>query len=186
MTLHRAAAAEFRRHHYALVRGFVPANILNDLSGLAATASWRACPLIDGPVRQHKDEAVLDRPSDIVPLERCAQLLHEQAVLVGFQSWEPNEFTLNRYVGTSAHITAHRDSVRYIGLVAVLTLYGRANFRICRTRAGPTVQQWLSRPGDLVLMRGARPGAPDERPYHAVDGPVDGARLTLSARCRVD
>ncbi len=68
----------------------------------------------------------------------------------------------------------------------MVTLYGRARFAICRTRAGEIVSAWRPRPGDMVLMRGPGLGGyRDGRPFHLAEGPPRGLRCSLGIRMSV-
>jgi hypothetical protein len=69
-------------------------------------------------------------------------------------------------------------------MVVVATVYGRAPFAICGSRdPADVVERWTSEPGDLVLMRGpGLAGARDGRPFHLVEGPRRGERLSLGIR----
>jgi hypothetical protein len=69
-------------------------------------------------------------------------------------------------------------------MVIVMTVYGRAPFAICGSRDPEDIlERWMSEPGDLVLMRGpGLAGARDGRPFHLVEGPRRGERLSLGIR----
>ena len=102
----------------------------------------------------------------------------------GFATWAPNEVGVTHYVPGSIGITAHKDGKWYRRVVVVATVYGRAPFAICRSRdPQDIVERWISTPGDLVLMRGpGLAGARDGRPFHLVEGPRRGERLSLGIR----
>jgi hypothetical protein len=102
----------------------------------------------------------------------------------GLASWAPNEVGVTHYVPGSIGITPHKDGKWYRRMVVVATVYGRAPFAICGSRdPGDVVERWTSRPGDLVLMRGpGLAGARDGRPFHLVEGPRRGERLSLGIR----
>ena len=74
-----------------------------------------------------------------------------------------------------------------LSLVVVATVYGRARFAICGSRdPADVLDAWTSAPGDLVLMRGpGLAGARDGRPFHLVEGPRRGPRLSLGIRMSV-
>ena len=102
----------------------------------------------------------------------------------GLATWAPNEVGVTHYVPGSIGITPHRDGKWYRRVVVVATVYGRAPFAICRSRdPQDIVERWISTPGDLVLMRGpGLAGARDGRPFHLVEGPRRGERLSLGIR----
>jgi hypothetical protein len=66
----------------------------------------------------------------------------------------------------------------------VVTVHGRARFAICGSRdPHDVVEAWTSAGGDLVLMRGpGLAGRRDGRPFHLVEGPRRGERLSLGFR----
>jgi hypothetical protein len=76
------------------------------------------------------------------------------------------------------------DGRWYRRLVVVATVYGRAPFAICGSRdPDDVVERWMAGPGDLVLMRGpGLAGHRDGRPFHLVEGPRRGERLSLGVR----
>ena len=88
------------------------------------------------------------------------------------------------YVPGSIGITPHMDGKWYRRLVVVATVSGRAPFAICRSRDPDDVlERWVAGPGDLVLMRGpGLAGTRDGRPFHLVEGPRRGERLSLGIR----
>jgi hypothetical protein len=102
----------------------------------------------------------------------------------GLATWKPNEVGIAHYVPGSIGITPHMDGKWYRRLVIVATVYGRAPFAICASRdPGDVVERWVAGPGDLVLMRGpGLAGLRDGRPFHLVEGPRRGERLSLGIR----
>lgn len=79
-----------------------------------------------------------------------------------------NDLIVQRYAAGSAGISAHRDHIRYAGLVAIVVLAGAGRFLISRDRAGNNAREIPAPPGHLLLMRA--PGFQDrnDRPFHAV------------------
>jgi hypothetical protein len=102
----------------------------------------------------------------------------------GLATWAPNEVGVTHYVPGSIGITPHKDGRWYRRMVVVVTVNGRAPFAICGSRdPEDIVERWMSGPGDLVLMRGpGLAGARDGRPFHLVEGPRRGERLSLGIR----
>ena len=93
--------------------------------------------------------------------------------------------------GSQKFITPHRDPDRAGGVIAVLTIRGRAIFRVwdldgplAAARAHPELAvDWETQDGDLVLMRGGGWPLPTSRcPIHEAESPVDGDRVTLTLR----
>jgi len=108
----------------------------------------------------------------------------ERMAVRGTATWTPNEVGIAHYVPGSIGITPHMDGKWYRRLVVVATVYGRAPFSICGSRdPDDVIERWISAPGDLVLMRGpGLAGHRDGRPFHLVDGPLEGERLSLGIR----
>ena len=143
-----------------------------------------------GPVRQQIDGYDVSIPSRSFPVltSLCREL--RDAVRVagrdvrGLATWSPNEVGIAHYVPGSIGITPHMDGKWYRRLVAVLTVYGRAPFAICGSRDPvDVVARWTAGPGDVVLMRGpGLAGHGDGRPFHLVEGPRRGERLSIGIR----
>ena len=146
-----------------------------------------------GSVRQQIDGYDVSLPDRAFPvLTRFARDLGELVrrhgrAIRGLRSWRPNEVGIAHYVPGSIGITPHMDGRWYRRLVVVATLTGRARFAICASRdPDDVVDEWGSEPGDLVLMRGpGLAGARDGRPFHLVEGPRRGQRLSLGIRMAV-
>ena len=143
-----------------------------------------------GPVRQQIDGYDVRIPATGFPLLtalsrelRDVIRSHGRGVR-GLATWAPNEVGVAHYVPGSVGITPHMDGKWYRRLVIVATVYGRAPFAICGSRdPKDTIDRWMSGPGDLVLMRGpGLAGARDGRPFHLVEGPRRGERLSLGIR----
>ena len=80
-----------------------------------------------------------------------------------------NDLILQRYAAGSRGITAHRDHIRYRGLVALLILSGNGRFCLCDDRSGSGAREIASAPGDLLLMRAPGFAGSPERPFHFLD-----------------
>ncbi len=97
-----------------------------------------------------------------------------------------NDLVVQRYPKGSLGITAHRDHLRYQGLVALVTLSGAARFCLCDDRAGRGARELPCPPGHLLLLRapgfgfGDRGGRRD-RPFHFLDR-MTRSRLSLGLR----
>jgi len=148
-------------------------------------------PPVEGPhrVRQQGEHVVLTaeevaaRPAVAALHAAVVDAVHAHPEIDGLGRWRPDEVTIQRYAPGSAGISTHRDGRRHAYLVAILTLEGSALLRQCSDRAGTTVHAWDAGPGSLVLLRGpGLAGVEDDRPLHAVDGPRDGRRTSLTLR----
>lgn len=136
-----------------------------------------ARPLVGGAGREVRQD--FDLTMDIParhPLRQVAQHL-TTAFGEGLAAMSPNplpgglvfnDLIVQRYPAGSDGITPHRDHIRYVGLVALLTLAGDARFYLCDDRAGGNPRPFGMAPGGLTLMRA--PGFPGEpqRPFHCV------------------
>lgn len=143
-----------------------------------------------GEVRQQIDGYDVSVPASGFPLLTALCLDLRDVVrsqgrdVRGLASWAPNEVGVTHYIPGSIGITPHKDGKWYRRMVVVATLYGRAPFAICASRdPDDIVERWIAEPADLVLMRGpGLAGARDGRPFHLVEGPRRGERLSLGIR----
>lgn len=79
-----------------------------------------------------------------------------------------NDLIVQRYHAGSAGITPHRDHIRYVGLVALVTLEGQARFLLCDDRGGANPRPIGLAPGGLTLMRAPGFAGRHDRPFHCV------------------
>jgi hypothetical protein len=143
-----------------------------------------------GRVRQEIDGYDVVLPSAGFPLlgalarELGARVRSDGGAVRGLRTWRPNEIGVARYVPGSVGITPHLDGKSYRRLVVVATVHGRARFAICGSRdPADVLDAWNATPRDLVLMRGpGLAGARDGRPFHLVEGPRRGPRMSLGIR----
>lgn len=77
-----------------------------------------------------------------------------------------NDLVAQRYLPGSFGITAHRDHLRYVGLVALVVLNGSGRFCVCRDRTGADAHEIPAKPGDLLLMRAPGFQGRRDRPFH--------------------
>ena len=92
-----------------------------------------------------------------------------------------NDLIVQRYGAGSAGITPHRDHIRYRGLVAIVTLVGRARFCVCTERSGRDAREVPIPPGSLLLMRAPGFAGRDDRPFHLLKDVVE-ERICLGLR----
>ncbi len=145
-----------------------------------------------GKVRMEIEGYDVPAPMDGFPLmlelsrELGARVRSSGARVRGLATWVPNEIGATRYRPGSLGITPHLDGKWYRRLVAVVTVYGRSRFAICRSREGEVIADWRPGPGDLVLMRAPGfGGVRDGRPFHLAEGPSKGVRCSLGLRMSV-
>jgi hypothetical protein len=186
----RAALCACAQDGHARVTHAVPSAFLRRLRTELDTGSFRPFGESFGPVRQQIDGYDVDLPDPDFPsltvlCRTLSDLVRDQGRGVrGLATWVPNEVGIAHYVPGSIGITPHMDGKWYRRLVIVATVYGRASFAICGSRdPDDVVERWVAGPGDLVLMRGpGLAGHRDGRPFHLVEGPRRGERLSLGIR----
>ena len=91
-----------------------------------------------------------------------------------------NEVQWGRSHDGVGYITAHRDPPGAGGVIAIVTLRGRAVFRVWQ---GSRPTEWETADGDLVILRGN--GWPSESslcPVHEAESPRVGDRMTMTLR----
>lgn len=93
-----------------------------------------------------------------------------------------NDRVLQRYPPGSKGISAHRDHVRYRGLVVILQLSGDGDFHVAETRAGRGARLVPARPGSAILMRAPGFAGRNERPFHFLDR-IAAERYSFGLRC---
>lgn len=79
-----------------------------------------------------------------------------------------NDLIVQRYGPGSAGITPHRDHLRYVGLVVLVTLAGEADLVLLSDRQGSDPRRFPMAPGVATLMRAPGFGGSPERPFHRV------------------
>jgi hypothetical protein len=88
-----------------------------------------------------------------------------------------NEITWQRHEPDVIGIGPHRDQSHYRGAIVIVTLQGSARFAILGDRSiDSVIEAWQTEPGDMVILRA------DGCPWHTVDAPVAGERITLTLR----
>jgi hypothetical protein len=92
-----------------------------------------------------------------------------------------NDLIIQRYHRGSAGITPHRDHIRYVGLVAIVTLAGSTRFFICPDRSGRDAREVAMPPGSLLLMRAPGFAGRRDRPFHTLSE-VTEQRISLGLR----
>lgn len=80
-----------------------------------------------------------------------------------------NDMMIQRYETGSFGITPHRDGHRYVNLVCLFTLCGRARFGLCADRAGHGQHEFDASPGTVILMRAPGFLGSSVQPFHYVE-----------------
>lgn len=182
----RSAVAETDRAGFAYVPSALPAAACNELRSAVARWSLTEAPAQVGQVCQCARTATIgaDRWPRVPAIARLAGDLTRS---MGAHDWKPNEATVMCFDGPRSGISPHRDHVRFVRLIAILSLEGEGELTIVDDRAGEeVVAAFTCRPGDLMLLRGPTPDErverTDPRPLHAVSGPPVGRRTSLAFR----
>ena len=92
-----------------------------------------------------------------------------------------DDLILQRYRAGSAGITAHRDHLRYRGLVAILVVSGDGRFRLALDRSGAGAHGVAAAAGDLLLMRAPGFAGSQARPFHSLSD-ITRERLSFGLR----
>jgi hypothetical protein len=186
----RDALHDCARTGHARVASALSTAFLGRLRGEIDEGPFRPFGESFGPVRQQIDGYDVRVPAKAFPLltALCRELrdvVRTQGRGVrGLATLAPNEVGIAHYVPGSVGITPHMDGKWYRRLVIVASVYGSAPFAICGSRdPQDIVERWMATPGDLLLMRGpGLAGVRDGRPFHLVEGPRRGERLSLGIR----
>lgn len=99
-------------------------------------------------------------------LAAAAEQLRPDPLPEGFHI---NDLILQRYAAGSRGITAHRDHLRYRGLVALAIVAGDGRFCLCEDRKGTGAREIPAQPGDLLLMCAPGLAGSSARPFHFLD-----------------
>ncbi len=92
-----------------------------------------------------------------------------------------NDLIVQRYPVGSAGITPHRDHLRYVGLVVLVTLAGSADLVLCSDREGSDPRRFPMAPGVATLMRAPGFDGQGLRPFHRVTD-LDEPRVSIGLR----
>jgi hypothetical protein len=111
-------------------------------------------------------------------IAEAAQRISPNPLPPGFRI---NDLILQRYAAGSRGITAHRDHIRYRGLVALLILSGDGRFCLCEDRSGASAREIAAAHGHLLLMRAPGYAGSQVRPFHFLDR-ISAERLSLGMR----
>jgi hypothetical protein len=154
----------------------VPEAGLAPLLAAARTLSYRTArnEIGDGARAVRQDFDICMAPPRPSPLWALAAELEEflghalagqrPALLAGRFTF--NDVVVQRYPAGSFGITAHRDHLRYTGLVALILLSGEGRFFTCAERSGLEAREIPWRPGELLLMRAPGFAGRRDRPFH--------------------
>jgi hypothetical protein len=130
---------------------------------------------------------IVDRQS----LEMCRRIEHDILGAIPESFELPHYFAFNELLyqrySSEGYISPHRDHVRYVGLIALVTLEGSATFSVLQDRdLESTLAKWEVSPGDIIFLRGADSDGVGRCPFHCVGGTIGGSRTMISMRCDRD
>ncbi len=150
----------------------------------------RATPTIgegDKQVTQDFELTVAFQPGDVFhQLAEALEQLTAAALTRAATSLLPtapsfNDLIVQRYTPGSRGITPHRDHICYTGIVALVTLCGRAKFFLCPDRSGRNARELPMPPGGLILMRAPGFAGLKDRPFHMLSH-VEETRIGVGIR----
>lgn len=95
----------------------------------------------------------------------------------------PDDVNVWRYSDKSCAIGKHRDYSHDLYLIAGITLTGYCTLEYWGEDKDNTKPKlWQAGPGSLMLLRGPGLCTNDTRPYHAVNAPLHGERISIVVR----
>jgi hypothetical protein len=148
----------------------------------AAPAAWEAVPEVEGEVHQAglRSWVVFDGAASVVQhfgRTICGYLASVRSDIPAVPCF--NEVQWGKSHDGVGYITAHRDPPAAGGVIAIVTLRGRALFRVWHDSRAT---EWETTDGDLVLLRGhGWPEANAVCPVHEVES-VREDRMTMTLR----
>jgi hypothetical protein len=150
----------------------------------AAPTTWRQLPEVEQSVRQ--GGLTCGVPFDEAPaLVRAFGLAVCEALSDGAPTGTQrvpmfNDVTWGKSDQGVQYITAHRDPPGAGGVIAIVTLWGHARFRVWQ---GSQRIEWVTEDGDLVILRGDGWPTDESRcPMHEVESPESGDRMIMTLR----
>ena len=151
----------------------------------AAPTTWEPEPEVVGDVRQSGVSTGLS-------FDRAASAVQEVGLAISDALTEArppgtpvipcfNEMRWSRsQEGAGRSITAHRDPPLCGGVIAIVTLFGKARFRVW---SGADPVEWDTGDGDLVMLRGnGWPAETSRCPVHEAESPAAGDRMIVTYR----
>jgi hypothetical protein len=174
-----APALEACVEHGAAAASVLSESECRRLTEAAQNLSWRrARPLVgEGERRVFQDFELAQHFPQGSRFREIAALI-DAALAVAAERLQPdslpegfhiNDLILQRYASGSRGITAHRDHLRYRGLVALVIVAGDGRFCLCEDRRGAGTREIPALPGDLLLMRAPGLAGSSARPFHFLD-----------------
>ena len=129
------------------------------------------------------DQSFLDQLPETVALkERTQRFINDlSTIFPSLVNWEADELSFHLYDDKEIGLSRHRDNLRFIGLIAIISLSGECDLVI--THKGKDIELPVIS-GDLCLLRA--PGLIDShtevRPEHSVQNLRTDTRLSMMLR----
>ena len=129
------------------------------------------------------DQSFLDQlPGTVALKERTQRFINDlSTIFPPLANWEADELSFHLYDDKEVGLSRHRDNLRFIGVIAIISLSGECDLVI--TDKGKDIELPVV-PGDLCLLRA--PGLIDShteiRPEHSVQNLRSDTRLSMMLR----
>ena len=129
------------------------------------------------------DQSFLEQLPETVALKaRTQRFINDLSIIFpSLASWEADELSFHLYDDKEVGLSRHRDNMRFIGLIAIISLSGECDLVI--TDKGKDIELPVIA-GDLCLLRA--PGLIDSRtevrPEHSVQNLRTNTRLSMMLR----
>ena len=129
------------------------------------------------------DQSFLDQLPETAALkERTQRFINDlSTIFPSLANWEADELSFHLYDDKEVGLSRHRDNLRFIGLIAIISISGECDLVI--THQGKDIELPVI-PGDLCLLRA--PGLIDSRtevrPEHSVQNLRTDTRLSMMLR----
>jgi len=102
----------------------------------------------------------------------------------GFQEKTRSRIAVHKYDQGSIGITPHKDERKYLNMISIFILAGKAPFSLYKSRQ-EKIGELDAQPGSLILLRAPRSKTEDGRPMHSI-GPVLEERYSICFRELLD
>ncbi len=158
--------------------------VLPDLLGEARLLAFEQLPETVGRVKQQLSFCRVDDQESIfwqLAMELQNQLRRFLPRWAFRSTLAFNEIEVLRYPANSSGISVHRDSNRYVNLIALVNITGGGQFFTCADRNGSLSIAHAATAGDVILMPGPGFDGLEAGPFHYVDGIVE-ERFVCSIR----
>ncbi len=129
------------------------------------------------------DQSFLDQLPETVALkERTQRFINDlSTIFPSLVNWEADELSFHLSDDKEVGLSRHRDNLRFIGLIAIISISGECDLVI--THKGKDIELPVI-PGDLCLLRasGLIDSRTEVRPEHSVQNLRTDTRLSMMLR----